>query len=426
MNDDNKFYYYLKAGYSNCLLNMGRTAREPNTAYMWIGYQYMSFDTLTKDLSKDGVHFTRKDKDIPTDTLNLFTMSQATYKEQVRVITFSNKLFEVWEFIEGLTQMNPTVRSCIMNNIRQSPEDIQKWILGCFPMDTKQKTKKNIKHSDRLNDFEKRFVGEHSRFVKLKRVFHCNRTELPPPINSLSVYQGFSRGTFRPIASADSGKEEALTPILQHSNLIKTNTYTGNSYTERRFGHFIRKYISFLADPTSKDFYNYMGLDDTSGLQLILNTLNPGQMETAAMLLILDLGFVPEIGTAHALDSIDVRGRLPEKISPLQILQKIKLLNLPMNKAIEEKLIGERVLEIQCKAYQPNSVSREDIVFFTPSIRSNVPTAIHWSLEQIRSHLSCREYLKKSEDWYLLNNWLLNIKEGFSRKPQTFKVKSAA
>ena len=436
MKENEYSFYYLKVGFSNSLLKSARSKTNENKANMWIGYQHISMNELTKHQNPQ-TGFFPKDLKLqkvgsdetasPADLLALAAMSHHKNRDTIRIITFSQEHLEVWKIEDDLKIMNDEVADQITDYFQEKQDTLMQ-TMGLFGIPSKNNKKQNLTKEERMALFKKECFSINSKYIQLSRVFVCSRIELPPTINSLSVYQGFSRGTFRAIASANADKEEMLKNVFKNdAELAHIKTSTGDTYQERRFGFFIRKYLSFLMNPNAKDFFSELGISKTDSMKLLLYTLNPGQMESAAMLLVTDLGFVPEIGIAHALDSIDIRGRIPEAFSAKDILNRIKKLGLKLNKPIEDKILTDRVLEIQCKAYQyKSSDARQDIIYFTPASMENF-TGINWSLELLQEKFDHTNYLKdKNADWYLLNNWLLNIKDCFKRKADPNKQSIAA
>jgi hypothetical protein len=87
-------------------------------------------------------------------------------------------------------------------------------------------------------------------------------------------------------------------------------------HKEKAFGQFIRLAFDYYAHPAcNQTLAEICGVSASKDrqLKLVFATLNPSQMETLALLVCLDLGFIPEIGFANSLDHIDVRGRHPKK-----------------------------------------------------------------------------------------------------------------
>jgi hypothetical protein len=181
-----------------------------------------------------------------------------------------------------------------------------------------------------------------------------DRFRLTPFVDSLSVYQGLNRGTCRAFAAINSDKDEMLADFPG----LKDEQFPG----ETLFGAVVRLYFDALRKQ-EPGWAFFKGLTDKTRERLVLATLNPAQMETAAMLIFLDLGMTPLVGVAKGLDVVDVRMSLSHLSGDEHQNKMHGVIDFLKRVGVErEDIIGNLqnsgILDIQCKAY--NSTGDED------------------------------------------------------------------
>lgn len=234
--------------------------------------------------------------------------------------------------------------------------------------DFKNKEIKKITSTDLWNHVKKNAKFEVEIVKKIKR------SALPAPIDSLAVYQYFSRGTLRSLADVGKGRDTEIKKIIKfrkeyraekisfkiENNLIKAN-YT---VEECILGRLFRAYFDGLLGGISN-----LEIENIESIPFVL--LSPTQVEGAAALLLRDIGYMPDFYLAKSLDHIDVRGR---KIDNLSCTTSKKLMNrlqeeLSRNKTFDFK---EKEITIQCKNYEvTQTTSYSSDILFQPLTATN-------------------------------------------------------
>jgi hypothetical protein len=100
--------------------------------------------------------------------------------------------------------------------------------------------------------------------------------------------------------------------------------------------------------------------------QLVLATMNPILVETAALYFCLDLGLIADIGSGKGIDVIDVRARAESQQAADRaagLVLDLQADGIVISEAVRNRLHTERVLEIQCKAAD-RKVASPNIIYF--------------------------------------------------------------
>lgn len=210
-----------------------------------------------------------------------------------------------------------------------------------------------------------------------RKVARIGRSALYTSIDSLAVYQYFNRGTCRRMWRAGGPTGAAMSDAIKdHRQGEIRGAGGGERASETSFGAFTRLYLNgvlkaanqagrgrlsrrHLSQPELAD--SVMGLKASDKQAIVLSTLNPILVETAAMYLCLDLGLVADIGIGKGIDVVDIRARAES--SRIAEHAAAKLRNVLDCDAICDRLIEENVLELQCKASDQRS-DYEHIVYF--------------------------------------------------------------
>ena len=370
----NKQYFYLKVGFGNSLLDVCRDPHDHaigTEARFWIGFRDVDVKELDTALAGNeflsGNEIKKYVKAKQADLLNLHVFTQDKHKESVRFVTFSKTHLEIWEPTGKLAAIQEhdckTMHDRINNDIA-----LRTHVAQCFDL------KKGVDLSQRNIADDKLLRG--AKILPAKRVAKIERSALIPTLNSISVFRSLSSGTCRRMASIDASRQKHLfkfNPVF--SKPIKFPFYDGteNWCEEMAYGQFIRlslDYYSGVYGPEAT-LAEVMGEanNEKSLVKLILNTLNPAQMETLALLLSLDLGFTPEIGFANALDHIDIRARWnPDLANGRQAITQAKIIRkifkISETNALEANSNLQRgIILIQCKDYKHSEMMLKGGVF---------------------------------------------------------------
>ena len=185
------------------------------------------------------------------------------------------------------------------------------------------------------------------------------RSELLPTINSISVYRSFSSGTCRRIASANSGRQKVLLPYFKQ-NILSFPDLDGKPYQEMAYGRFMRGCLDYYCAHEAADLATTLGLRPDAAFDVALYTLNPGQLETLTLLIMMDLGFIAEIGFANALPLIDYQGHFDETyatsigVDKNKAVEMLSIIFPSIDLSKKNHWFSNDRIQIQCKNYVRN------------------------------------------------------------------------
>lgn len=380
-------YLFMKVGFGNSLLKACQN--EPDdTAGFYVGFSEFDLSHVCSHKDSNGFfpetvwdsiknHYKTQNKNQNPSTqgmgdfLRLVSFSDSRNRANVRLVTFSKLEMEIWEISNEIRYAEDEDIDKIVRNLQSEPTD---YSLVCSKFNAADK-----KDPQTLKTVLKSYILPVRRVCK-----PIPRSSLLPTINSISVYRSFTSGTCRRIASADSDRQKDLGPIFKDS-ITEFYEYNGVRYPERAYGHFMRKCLDYYCSDDTTSLQTTLKLHDDDVSKVALFTLNPGQLETLTMLLMMDLGFIPEIGFANALPFIDYQGRFDTEyakqanVSRAQAFQIIsQVFELPKT----GKWFEEDVIKIQCKNY--NRSQAGSILFLDykklPTIKSIVDSHHHLGL----------------------------------------------
>ena len=202
------------------------------------------------------------------------------------------------------------------------------------------------------------------RVLPVKLVAEVPRDAVYTSVDSLASYQYLIRGTCRPLWRATGPTAAAHPPEVlerQQARIPRCERIGG----EEPFAAFVRLYLNELlhrygppaaaVKPRLGDFAS----DATSARRVVMATLNPILVETAALAFVQDLGLTPDIGVGKGKDVIDVRARAAAtdgSFSPdiardaWTALHGLGLTMPAGDHTLRDRLLQRGVLDIQCKA----------------------------------------------------------------------------
>jgi len=202
------------------------------------------------------------------------------------------------------------------------------------------------------------------RVLPVRLVAEVPRDAIYTSVDSLASYQYLIRGTCRPLWRATGPTAAAHHPevLRQQQPKVPRCERIGG---EVPFAAFVRLYLNELLhrhgkvpelqNPRLGDF----AVDAESAAKVVMATLNPILVETAALAFVQDLGLTPDIGVGKGKDVIDVRARAAgpdgsfnEKLAEgaWATLQALNLKTAAGDHVLRDRLLKRGVLDIQCKA----------------------------------------------------------------------------
>ena len=215
------------------------------------------------------------------------------------------------------------------------------------------------------------------RVLPVKLVAEVPRGSLYTSVDSLASYQYLIRGTCRPLWRASG--PTAATPVEGIQEASKAPVPRCKRVgPEQPFAAFVRLYLNELLHRRGKLPASASGerlgkvvTDHEIALRVVLSTLNPILVETAALTFVQDLGLTPDIGVGKAKDVVDVRARAaaPDGSFSKEIAQAaldkldgISVTDPGRNDAVRKNLAAG-TLDIQCKAADGGEIP-EGILYF--------------------------------------------------------------
>ncbi len=202
------------------------------------------------------------------------------------------------------------------------------------------------------------------RVLPVRLVAEVPRDAIYTSVDSLASYQYLIRGTCRPLWRASGPTAAAHHPEMlkqQQARIPRCERID----EEEPFAAFVRLYLNELLHrygPATQSPSPRLGdfaVDLDSASTVVMATLNPILVETAALAFVQDLGLTPDIGVGKGKDIIDVRARAagPDGSFDAKIaehawatLQALHLKTADGDDTLRERLLKRGVLDIQCKA----------------------------------------------------------------------------
>jgi hypothetical protein len=205
------------------------------------------------------------------------------------------------------------------------------------------------------------------RVLPVKLAASVRRNGTYTSVDSLASYQYLIRGTCRPLwrASGPTGSEVPWDIEKHRQNQVPRCQRVGK---EEPFGAFVRLYLNELlhrhaklpAEADGARLGNH-ATDLTSARNIVMATLNPILVETAALAFVQDLGLTPDIGVGKSKDVVDVRARAAapdgtrDRERAAEVWMRLKALEAPLpslelSEVLRHNLVENGTLDIQCKA----------------------------------------------------------------------------
>jgi hypothetical protein len=357
-------YFFYKCGTSNCWLPL---ALEGHGLYVGFSDSLCPAEHASKKEDRHRIAVREPEQQYQKltglDDDHIAWLSHQANRQRFLLITFSQSDLIFWEVVGTVEVHQPGTR--VFERAREIWEG--------FPPDIK-------KHEHYKQIFENRLVNPVFKTLPSRKLVAVPRRELYSSIDSLAVYQSLNRGTCRAIWRIKGPTEAAMPEKIaaQRQQMI-----LGKSDSEEtNFAAFVRLYLnSILQHKLAQQRMQIPGnvngqlslasllrhLSPKDRRVLVLSTLNPILVETAALYFCLDLGLVADIGTGKGIDVIDIRARAESKGAANQAVEWLTELaseEIQVNDAVRETLRKDQVLELQCKAAHDDLVARDNLLYF--------------------------------------------------------------
>ena len=373
-------YFFVKVGYGNSLLRP-LLSYFMKAQYLWFGYPQVPHEEALKGLDFNNKRIKSSVKDnwknllsswqSRDDLARLYAFGHLD-REMTRLFTYDEEFIYFFKPRDQIIPASDPVMQDFFN--LGLTDDDRKNVGGAF----EQKGENLAAH----------LTG--GRFLPVTLIAKFSRAGLLPGINSLSVYQYFNRGAFRPLWSADSGKSKALTEVMALDALNNSiNGAYSSTETEAAYGRMLRCYFDCLLSKEkirifSESLRPLLKSGKQNSTQIHFLTMSPSQLELLGAMILIDRGFAIDVGYAGSLDHIDVRGRLSHTPSENEVsilIEDFQTLGLPIKPKARDLLLETGVLQIQCKNYDHGTTLSRQL---SPTIFLQYGTSPDiWSLKAI-------------------------------------------
>lgn len=386
LNWETYLYFFAKVDNGNRLL---KAAKDFGGFYIGFFDEEKPEDYPILDFPQDDSHPVRLNYP-DWEFINLF--SETRWRDRVRVITYDESHLTFWKITGKVSKFDGAV----------SPK--QKAI-GL--------SKVNAKKTDSDTSLW--------HFLPVAEVNRVQRSLLPAPIDSLSVYQYLNRGTFRPIMRLAEYKKvpeiKDYPALPQISIKAKRGKVTTNEpLVETAYGQLVRVFLDAMVEngyKYSEHLREVFGpVSEPEKFGFVQALFNPAQVETLGMLLLQDLGLTVDIGVGKGLDFVDVKGtarhhKKPNIAKSLKKLRDWKLAEL--SPGLEQKITTERTINLQCKA-EPVKPEPVELLYLMPKGKATYKDLIYTDtfIELIDKPDFAKEF-SKTHDWLMLQKHALGF-----------------
>lgn len=283
-----------------------------------------------------------KNDSLPDDLRNILLVSHPDNRERFTLLTFERETLSFWRVTDS----------------------VQRHEVGS-PFWT---TAKKLAEAKKATGSDQRMLTNYSYFrddgcvlrtLPVDLIGKIRRNRLYTSIDSLSVYRYLNQGTCRPLWRIKGPSAAMLPSVITPTELSETHV-EGSGRQETPFGAFARLYLNDVLNtlPGARAT-TYRGIKDLCGVDygaLVLATLNPILVETAALAFCQDLGLTPDIGVGKGIDVVDIRARAVRadgtfcERTASTALDRLRASKVVPSDALREALLTHGVLDIQCKA----------------------------------------------------------------------------
>jgi len=282
------------------------------------------------------------------DLRHLKLMSMLRYREQVRVLCFGKDSLHIFKITGDLCPIPKNQKAIDWTKPETYGQFPSPWVKGIRKSYGKYSSQEYLDYIHGPMGF---------KFLPATPERTILRGEVYAAVDSLSVWQAFSRRTFQPIFEMYTGSPlsglEWLKGIPDLAPM-KLSSAPGDELLETPHGKFVRLYLNQLTGRASENIFS--NLSDADMISTLVGSLNPAQVETAAMLMCLDLGLTIDVGVGKGLDVADSRAtvRHLDKAKGDLILtaaiQRLQDRGVRFSTVLLEQISMSRTLRIQCTA----------------------------------------------------------------------------
>lgn len=411
MSNQGRYYFRMKVGKGNKLFHFALNGHKPveekrlyeletliRTGFetkLYVGYDMSNTHQLT--FNKQTGNFEKKKDGISTDKINYYgDVVGEAYPTDLFWIALTGGRQDVYILVYGrhfLFCFQATGDLCAL----ELESKIEKGNLSKNTRETlKCMTDQKWTDEELINGYND------SAFLPVKLIDKKERNKILPAVDSLSVNQYFNQGTFRPLYALGKDNKN-LDKRLNDGGIIIGNLQRLDiSIEDSKKGYYSAKLTNNECKENSYAAIIRMLLDNylfkekpSIDIKSVFSfMLSPSQLEAAAALLVMDLGYMPDHYRAGSLDYVDVRGR-----------KRVKYFGLDSSKELRQYLeVPEKdEIELQCKNYESSNTVQNNLIWFSPSLKPGKEKRQELGLEQA---IRTMEKLEKEKGYsYLLLEW---------------------
>jgi hypothetical protein len=279
-------FFYMKVGPGNCFL---RDDIRDCIGGLHVGFAGSEIPIVNEN------GMLPAPTNVSKDLLYLTVCSQEANRSKVRVVTFGPEEMTVWEITGRLRTME-----CLNN--KELLSDFEKvWGTG---------DKKNARGIPWAEYVQNPKTGY--KVLPVKRDFHVKRARLWPSIDSLATHPYLVQGTFRPFGAIRQDWKPKELSFLPPPEIIKLGQ--SDQIPLSLYGQWVSYYIENVARANREPDGKPPAANSVScGFSIrefkphLWALLSPAQIETAAFMLMQDLGLTVDVAIGKSKDHIDVR-----------------------------------------------------------------------------------------------------------------------
>lgn len=397
-------YFFMKVGRGNAYLDLMEINDNHSTQYLWVDFRDHPL-YCPEDLRK---YKPPKGAGRYGDLITL--MHAIEFKKHVRVITVNSEHLHIWE-IQG------PLESFYGHSEEMRIKDLVSKDKGKFEQFKYAIAGDKEKNWSELMPDELR-SKHYPKLLPVKLKCKILRSEIPACLSSLRTHRVLNQGTFRALQRIGEKVSLAELEELQYPDLPSADLCSSKRiHSERDLGKFFRILIDELirreegvSPQLPADFFWR-----PQSLSLIAKTFSPPYVETLAMMIIIDLGLIPNGSVGKGMDGVDViaSGKLVSEHVMRQAIQSInEIRGSQLDENLMQYCLDNKILKIQCKAYRVNDSDVHDMMQFKHVI------VLHQADKIAKNDLStegvCSYVAKNPGKYPLTSKWLDHQKLGLS------------
>lgn len=353
---ENLHYYVYKNGVGNCWNGFTWATHLGGGAHLCLG-NWHELHPLHKDADPfDSFEFLKRKKSpFNTDYDHLRVAAHAKHRDQFVLLVFGRQSLRFWQ---------------VCGDYQTHTESSPLWSVAAGLWAEDGRMHRETFRGETPAEGTPKGPPQSFFTLPVKLLGSIPRSSLYTTLDSLAVYQSLNRGTCRPVWRITGSK--ARIPAAIQTAPLPDEYIHGDSGKETSYAAFVRYALNdALWRSNSAQWASLPRLSALPNLDysaLVLATMNPILVETAALAFVQDLRLTPDIGVGKGKDVVDIRaravgadGRVDSKVAKAAIA-RLDTEGISISKGVRDKL-GDGTLDIQCKAGEGETVP-DGVLYF--------------------------------------------------------------